>query len=61
MDLSMPVMDGVEATQRIHENQPDTHILILTTFGTSIDVARAIRAGASGALVKDVDRPWSRQ
>ena len=55
MDLSMPVMDGVEATQRIHENQPDTHILILTTFGTSIDVARAVRAGASGALVKDSD------
>ena len=55
MDLSMPVMDGVEATQRIHENQPDTHILILTTFGTSVDVARAVRAGASGALVKDSD------
>ena len=55
MDLSMPVMDGVEATQRIHENQPDTRILILTTFGTSIDVARAVRAGASGALVKDSD------
>ena len=55
MDLSMPVMDGVEATQRIHENQPDTRILILTTFGTSVDVARAVRAGASGALVKDSD------
>ena len=55
MDLSMPVMDGVEATRRIRENRPDTHILILTTFGTSVDVARAVRAGASGALVKDSD------
>ena len=55
MDLSMPVMDGVEATRRIHEIRPGTHILILTTFGTSIDVARAVRSGASGALVKDSD------
>ena len=55
MDLSMPVMDGVEATRRIRENRPGTRILILTTFGTSVDVARAVRAGASGALVKDSD------
>ena len=51
----MPVMDGVEATRRIRENRPGTRILILTTFGTSVDVARAVRAGASGALVKDSD------
>ena len=53
MDLSMPVLDGVAATRQIHEALPDTKILILTTFGTSADVARALRAGASGALVKD--------
>jgi len=53
MDLSMPNMDCVEATQKIREAVPSTRILILTTFGTSADVSRAIRAGASGALVKD--------
>ena len=55
MDLSMPGMDGVEATRQIHEAVPSAKILILTTFGTSADVARALREGASGALVKDAD------
>ena len=55
MDLSMPGMDGVEATRRIHQAVPSAKILILTTFGTSADVARALREGASGALVKDAD------
>ena len=54
MDLVMPVLDGVEATQRIHAELPDIRILILTSFGTSADVSRAIKAGASGALVKDI-------
>jgi len=53
MDLVMPVMDGVEATRRIKESFPDVKILILTTFGTSADVSRAIAAGASGAIMKD--------
>lgn len=53
MDLVMPVMDGVEATRRIKAVLPEAKILILTTFGTSVDVARAIAAGASGAIMKD--------
>lgn len=53
MDLMMPVVDGVEATRRIKEALPETNILILTTFGTSADVARAVAAGASGAIMKD--------
>ena len=53
MDLMMPVVDGVEATRRIKEALPDTRILVLTTFGTSADVARAVEAGASGAIMKD--------
>ena len=55
MDLSMPVMDGVEATRRIREANPGMKVLILTTYGTSADIAHAIDAGASGALVKDAE------
>ena len=53
MDLAMPVMDGVEATRQIREAVPTTHVLILTSFGTSADIAHAIQSGVSGALVKD--------
>jgi len=55
MDLSMPVMDGVEATRQIRESLPDTHVLILTSYSTSVDVSRAMEAGASGAFVKDAE------
>ena len=55
MDLMMPEMDGVEATRRIKVERPDSRILILTTFGTSADVARAMAAGASGAIMKDAE------
>lgn len=53
MDLVMPVMDGVEATRLIKAASPLTKILILTTFGTSADISRALDAGASGAVMKD--------
>ncbi|MBO7687226.1 MAG: response regulator transcription factor, partial [Kiritimatiellae bacterium] len=53
MDLMMPVLSGAEATKRILETRPDTKILILTSYGTSSELAEAIRNGAHGALTKD--------
>jgi len=55
MDLSMPIMNGAEATQAIRQRSTETRVLVLTTFGTSVDVNRAMAAGATGALVKDTD------
>lgn len=54
LDLVMPVMDGVEATQRILADNPSTHILILTSFDDDDKVFPAIRAGAQGYLLKDI-------
>ena len=53
MDLVMPGMDGVAATRAISERLPQTKILVLTTFGDSDDIAHALEAGATGALMKN--------
>jgi DNA-binding NarL/FixJ family response regulator len=53
MDLRMPVMDGVEATRRL-ASDGGPRILVLTTFDTDEHAVEAIRAGASGFLLKDV-------
>lgn len=52
MDLMMPVMDGVRATEKIIQNHPETRIVILTTYTSSDDISRALSAGALGALSK---------
>jgi DNA-binding NarL/FixJ family response regulator len=54
MDVRMPVMDGVEATKILASEDRTTKILILTTFDIDEYVIEAIRAGASGFLLKDV-------
>jgi DNA-binding NarL/FixJ family response regulator len=54
MDVRMPELDGIEATARIIREKPDTQVLVLTTFDLDEYVARALRAGASGFLLKDV-------
>ena len=53
MDLMMPKKDGVAATREICAQLPDTRVLILTTFGASDDIAHALEAGATGALMKN--------
>jgi len=53
MDIRMPVLDGIEATRRIVANQPDAKVLVLTTFGLDGYVFEALRAGASGFMLKD--------
>jgi DNA-binding NarL/FixJ family response regulator len=56
MDLQMPEMDGVVATRRIRQRHEDVNVLILTTYDTDADIARAVEAGATGYLLKDATR-----
>jgi DNA-binding NarL/FixJ family response regulator len=53
MDIRMPILDGIEATARITGAHPETRVLILTTFGLDGYVYAALRAGASGFMLKD--------
>ncbi len=57
MDVRMPNVDGVEATRRLTAEGARARILILTTFDLDEYVYEAIRAGASGFLLKDVEPP----
>jgi DNA-binding NarL/FixJ family response regulator len=56
MDIQMPDIDGIEATRRLCASGTDAKILILTTFGADDNVIAALRAGASGFLLKDSPR-----
>ncbi len=53
MDLRMPRLDGIEATQRLREHQPDVRVIALTTYADDESVLGALRAGARGYLTKD--------
>jgi two-component system, NarL family, nitrate/nitrite response regulator NarL len=53
MDISMPVMDGLEATRRIREDKPTACVLMLTGSNSRTDVDNARQAGAAGYVTKD--------
>ncbi|SDR68512.1 response regulator [Agrococcus carbonis] len=55
MDVRMPVLDGISATARIVQARPATRVVVLTTFDLDEAAARAIRAGASGFVLKDAE------
>ena len=55
MDVRMPVMDGKKATRQIMKEFPDCSILMLTTFDSDQYILEALKAGAKGYLLKDMD------
>ena len=55
MDMEMPRKDGIDATAEIIAEQPDAKILIITSFSTTDRIAKAIKAGALGAIMKNAD------
>jgi len=55
MDLSMPLMDGIEATRTIVASTPTVHVIVLTSFADRSRILAALDAGATGYLLKDAD------
>lgn len=53
MDLKMPILNGVQAIQVLHQSHPDLPVIVLTTYDEDEWVVDAIRAGAAGYLLKD--------
>ncbi len=53
MDISMPELNGIDATEQILQEYPQTHVIILSMFGTPEHVFRALKAGARGYLLKE--------
>ncbi len=54
MDIRMPVLDGITATQQVRRQLPDCQVLMLTTFDDEEYIVKALLAGASGYLLKDI-------
>jgi DNA-binding NarL/FixJ family response regulator len=53
MDIRMPILDGIESTRRIAESGSEARVVVLTTFGLDEYVVAALRAGASGFVLKE--------
>lgn len=56
LDLEMPIMDGVEATRRLHQLRADLRIIVFTAFDNDERIIHAVQAGAVGYLLKDAPR-----
>jgi DNA-binding NarL/FixJ family response regulator len=54
LDLRMPVMEGVEAVRQIRERDPRARVIVLTTYDTDDEIARALKAGAKAYVLKDI-------
>jgi DNA-binding NarL/FixJ family response regulator len=54
LDLRMPVMEGVEAVRQIRERDPNARVIVLTTYDTDHEIARALKAGAKAYILKDI-------
>ncbi|WP_405150172.1 response regulator transcription factor [Sphaerisporangium sp. NBC_01403] len=57
MDLRMPRVDGITATRRLRSRRHPPEVIVLTTFDTDENILHALRAGASGFLIKDTPPP----
>ena len=55
MDIQMPVMDGIEATQIIKTKYPQIKVIMLTIFDSDDYIFKAIKAGANGYLLKEIE------
>ncbi|NOU92727.1 response regulator [Paenibacillus sp. LMG 31456] len=55
MDLNMPILNGIETTKRLKITHPDVKVIVLTSFSDHDHVLPAIRAGAKGYLLKDIE------
>jgi DNA-binding NarL/FixJ family response regulator len=53
MDIAMPVLDGIAATQQIRGESPETRVIVLTGSAATEDISRARAAGAAGYVTKD--------
>jgi len=54
LDLRMPVMEGVEAVRQIRQIDPAARVIVLTTYDTDDEIARALKAGAKAYILKDI-------
>jgi len=54
MDIHMPIMDGIAATEKLRRQLPDSQVVMLTTFDDESYIIRSLQAGACGYLLKDI-------